>query len=110
MRSRARLGIGARLMLMEGVVPCRIDNLSIGGARLQLDVPLKLGCPGILTIHDTEAFGEVVWQSRGRAGFKFDELLEDSEVVRLRYLAPKILLNESNHVEIFAQQWVEGRA
>ena len=97
-------------MLMEGVIACRIENLSIGGARLQIDSPLKLGCPGILTIHDTDAFGEIVWQSRGRAGFKFDEMLEDGEVVRLRHLAPKILMNENNHVEIFALDWVEGRA
>ena len=110
MRSRARLGIDGRLILLDGPVPCRIENLSIGGARLQTDSPLKLGCPGILKIHDTDAFGEIVWQARGRAGFKFDDLLDDQAVIRLRHLTPEILEMQTNHVALFAQRWVEGNA
>lgn len=112
-RSRARLGVRARLELLEGPVSCIIENLSVGGARLRSDSALKLGQAGILKIlgfHDLDAFGEIVWAARRRYGFRFDEPLDENTVILTRRQTPQLLARDRNLGRTIARDWVAGKA
>ena len=100
--SWARIGIAARLILKGRTLGCRMEYPSVAGARLVVEGAPKLGTQGILAFRQFEIFGEVVWLSRGRTGFQFDEPLDDQHVIQMRHLAPEILRWERGPVERLA--------
>jgi PilZ domain len=59
---------------------CQIWNISLGGAKLNIGVPLALGTKVTLVLDKYGRFiGEIVWQEGKNIGIKFDS---DPETIR----------------------------
>ncbi len=59
---------------------CQIWNISLGGAKLNIGVPLALGTEVTMVLEKYGRFlGTVVWQEGKSIGIKFDS---DPEIVR----------------------------
>ena len=83
--ARARISLPASIDVMAGRLDVTLLNLSRIGAML---AGPELPGPGndvILKCGGIDVLGTVIWRGAGRCGVTFDELLDEREVVRLRW-------------------------
>ncbi|MBU0970037.1 MAG: PilZ domain-containing protein [Proteobacteria bacterium] len=82
-QARHSTGFDTRLVCKDRVLNCRINNISVGGARVEIDgafdaksyVKLSLGAFG-------EFACEIVWQDGARLGLRFLNTAEEmAEVI-----------------------------
>lgn len=104
-----RLRIPATIILLSGKYPCRLDDLSQTGARLTIDSAPLPGASGVLVVNGIEAFGEVVWNSMGRAGMAFDEPMPLDQVIAVRHFADSFAEHEQLARERMVRDFVQGR-
>ena len=70
----------AKLTVGKHTVSCQIWNLSLGGARVRVDLPLKEGSEIILTVSDRgDIPANVAWTQGESLGVRFDV---SEEVIR----------------------------
>ena len=73
---RVALAMDGRLAWAEETVPCRLRNISVGGARIALDSghpPPERGSEARLILEDSAPLtAEVRWTGRGECGLAFD--------------------------------------
>lgn len=61
------------MLVGEHKFPCQIWNLSLGGARVRINIPLMPGTPVLLSVQGREDLsGHVVWYREQSMGVKFD--------------------------------------
>lgn len=61
------------MLVGEHKFPCQIWNLSLGGARVRIDIPLMPGTSVLLSVQGREDLsGHVVWYREQSMGVKFD--------------------------------------
>jgi hypothetical protein len=104
--ARLNVGIGARLITLDGTQRVRLIDLSQGGAQLILSEPGNITA-GLLSWLDFEAFGETAWHEDDRLGLKFERLLPLTCLVQTRGQAPSVVRAELLGEDI-AQAWVSG--
>lgn len=108
--ARVRLGIPARLVLLDGQVRCRLLNLSISGAMIGLEPAPQCGVAGFLRFGDLEVFGTVVWAYSKFCGFDFDEPLALDAVTAMRQLADAHPNLDAELQTRALKAWVDGKA
>ncbi len=63
-----------QLRIGERAFACIVMNLSLGGACLQLDAPVKMHDQGKLVLKRIGALStEIVWRRQGKIGLRFTE-------------------------------------
>jgi hypothetical protein len=107
---RVRLGIPAKVMLLQGLEKCVLEDLSQTGARLMLSgTRPRLGAGAVLEVQGTSAFGAVIWVLADRIGLQFDEALPLDEVVAIRHYADAFAEHEAAISSRNARDFVQGR-
>lgn len=84
---RARVLLPATLVLTNTSLPCIIENIASGGARVHLERPPRVGSAAYLLCGGLELFGSVAWVDGQRFGMTFDEELPPRVIVAIRRLA-----------------------
>jgi hypothetical protein len=85
---RVRLHVPAQVMLLQGLVSCKLDDLSQAGARVTIAAKLPgIGAGVVLRTNRLDVFGTVVWAQGARFGIAFEEPLALHEVVNERHFA-----------------------
>lgn len=105
---RARLGIPAHIETVAGMHPCKVVDLSCGGAKVSCAAPLRIGRSVRLRLADEDVFADIVWSRAPHAGLLFERALAESIIIRLRLDAPAILQEEEHRVQQYAREWVQG--
>jgi hypothetical protein len=108
--SRVRLFIPAKVMLLQGLEKCTLDDLSQTGARITLpDHMPRTGSGALLMIEKFEFFGTVIWVSGKRFGLEFEEALPLPQVVMIRHFADDFAQHEQANSRSNARSFVQGR-
>lgn len=74
----------AKMTINSHVFSCQIWNLSLGGARVRVDLPIKEGTEIILSLPnrtDTDIKARIAWQEGEAIGLIF--MTPDSEIKRI---------------------------
>jgi len=108
--SRVRLGIPAKIILLSGTFPCRVDNMSQTGARIAIGAPPpQRGVDAVLLLDRLELFGAVRWSHSQRFGIEFDQLQPLARVLALRDLADHYAAHEKAQERRMASEFIQGR-
>lgn len=108
-RSRLRVRLQARLVTRTETRSIILTDLSLSGAQIMTDQPLRLGCEVVLEWGSYEAFGEVVWTGGNRCGVSFFDAISPAVVVATRDLDDAAHLPQDKEiVRQMARHWVEG--
>ena len=107
--ARARLDVPARLLTMEGTVPCMAIDASCCGAKLSAETAPRVGTMVVVQGLPHELFGDVRWSSRGRFGIAFDEPLPLAQVIALRRYAEGEGARQREAVLSTVRTWVTGQ-
>jgi len=83
--ARARIFLPASIDVMAGRLDVTLLNLSRIGAMVEGPELPGPGNDVILKCGGIDVIGVVIWRGNGRCGITFDELLDEREVVRLRW-------------------------
>lgn len=105
---RAALTLRSRLVTSSGNVICTVIDLSLGGARIEIERHLEIGETVWLTLGRVKVFGEIRWFNGRTAGIHFEKKLPKAVVLNLRGEA----VNQQELAEIeakmAARDWAEG--
>ena len=108
--SRARLFVPAKVMLLQGLENCVLDDLSQSGARITLAGHMpRRGSGAVLQIQQFEAFGTIIWAVGKRFGMEFEDILPLPQVVAIRHFADAYTEFEARQAERNARNFVQGR-
>jgi hypothetical protein len=108
--SRVRLGIPAKVMLLQGLEACALEDLSQTGAQLVLaGTRPRPGAGAVLKVCGISAFGTVIWVLANRIGLQFDEVLPLDQVVAIRHFADAYAGHEAAMSARNARDFVQGR-
>lgn len=109
---RLRLSIRADLITLYERTRCILIDLSVTGAQIGLEAPLRIGDTAILQVADLEPFGEVVRADRGPHGgvngIVFDPPLSEEQVLRVRAFAEQYEKSEARALRDEVRNWVSG--
>lgn len=105
---RARLGLPAKLTLVGGREHCRISDLSLDGAKIEIDLVPELGEAVLLIVDGHELFGSIVWVGSGCAGIRFEEHITKKSLLHFGALAPSWQRYVNGKTWEAAQDWVNG--
>ena len=109
-RSRLRVRLSARLVTRTETQSVILCDLSLHGAQVTTNAPLKLGSEAVLEWGKFEAFGEVVWCAGNRCGLSFFDDIDQQTLMASRELdAIAHLPQDRELVRQTARQWVEGQ-
>ncbi len=110
--ARLRLAIPARMLTIHGIHDCILLDLSRTGARIALTKPLPIGSNGFVAVAQIEAFGEVIRREMGESGgvnaVRFDDPLEQADVLAVRHHAETFLMRERETLREQVRRWVAG--
>jgi hypothetical protein len=84
-----------------------VRNLSVTGAAIQCDVPLKVGAEGVLQVGRVDALARVIWQKGNVYGVQFDQPLHNQLVLDLHRITEEDL--KRSQVQA-AKEWFTGHA
>jgi hypothetical protein len=107
--SRLRVRLAARLVALDYNLSVILCDLSKFGARIQTTgMPLKC-CDVVLTWHEFEAFGRILWSHSGESGIGFYDPIPQRWLMATRDLGQ--VDHRKDHRELqrrHAQDWVKG--
>jgi hypothetical protein len=84
-----------------------VRNLSVSGAAIECDVPLKVGAEGVLQAGQLDALCRVIW-SRGKYyGLAFDQPLPNCLVLELHRVTEQDVKRAQSTA---AKEWFESQA
>ena len=107
--SRLHVRLPARLTTLDGTTSAVLTDLSFGGAKLEVNCPLRRGQEAVLNWDCFEAFGAVSWVHEGTCGLHFDEFLAGNVLIATRDLDDLgTLLAERERVRGAARNFVKG--
>lgn len=105
---RVRLDLPARLTLVSGIHECRLESLSIGGARISSAASLHVGRNGLLKVHGIDAFFHVEWVKGARCGLRFDDPIPDELLMSVRMRSDNFRDIRAIETREMAREWIEG--
>ncbi|HLL59647.1 MAG TPA: PilZ domain-containing protein [Allosphingosinicella sp.] len=84
-----------------------VRNLSVTGAAIDCEAPLKVGAEGVLQVGRVDALARVIWQKGQTYGIKFDKPLPNQLVLDLHRITEEDL--KRSQVQA-AKEWFTGQA
>ncbi len=107
--SRLRVRMPARLIALDFNLAAILCDLSKSGARIEsAGAPLK--CRDVvLTWHDFEAFGQILWSHSGESGIGFYDPIPTQWLIVTRELG--LVDHRKHHTErnrLHAHDWTKG--
>ena len=109
-QSRLRVRLPARVITLSGTFSAILADLSMGGARIQMERALKPGAEAVLQWGPYEAFGEICWVGDGLCGIRFHDFLSPRTVVATRDLDDTEHLGSDRELtRETVREWAEGR-
>ena len=99
----------ASLEMPMGSISCTICDVSLGGAKIEIDHAVPVGESLWLALGKVRVFATVQWVRGKQIGVKFEEKLPKALVLSLRgeTVDPKAL--EDAEARLVAQKWEGGR-
>jgi PilZ domain len=107
--SRVRLDLPGDFVLLDGLRKCRIRNLSVTGASVEIEPTPRLHANGFLRFAGQEMFVRVIWSNAGRCGVEFDCPVPCDLLLTMRDLSQHIPTMERARQEQAIRDWVNGR-
>jgi hypothetical protein len=84
-----------------------VRNLSVTGAAIECDAPLKVGAEGVLQVGRVDALARVIWQKGQTYGIQFDQPLPNQLVLDLHRITEDDV--KRSQVQA-AKEWFTGQA
>ncbi|OGS58295.1 MAG: hypothetical protein A3J40_01205 [Erythrobacter sp. RIFCSPHIGHO2_12_FULL_63_10] len=106
--SRLRLYLPARLNMIDGMIPCIIEDISRTGARIVIQQARPIGQSGILQCPPLDAFFDRVWADGVRIGVTFEEPVSTETLHALRLLHDHHDAMSRQELRRTARDWVSG--
>lgn len=106
--ARLRLYLPARLILMDGAVPCILEDISLTGAKIVLPVARTIGQSGFLQCPPLDVFFDRVWADGARLGVAFEEPVPAETLQELRILHDNHSSLVKQELRRTARDWVHG--
>jgi hypothetical protein len=109
--SRLRVHLPARLVALDFTLSATLRDLSRYGARIErAGMPLKC-CDVVLSWHEFEAFGRIIWSHSRETGIGFYDPIPVEWLLAARDLnGSEDLQKHRELVRRHAQEWVKGQA
>jgi hypothetical protein len=105
---RAPMSFPSAILLSEGKFPCKLEDLSLGGARITTDRKLEQGRTLWLKLDKLEVFGVVSWARNGEYGIEFEERLPKVVVMQMQGYSVDLDEYEAAQGRLAAKDWVVG--
>lgn len=83
--------LAGELRTQQGSVPCRLLDLSRGGAGMDVDQPQPVGAQVALTRGPLSVTGKIAWAQGRRCGIRFDDPIRATDLF--------VQLSVSRHVQ-----------
>ncbi len=83
-----------------------IRNLSVTGAAIDCDAPLKVGAEGVLQVGRVDALARVIWQKGQTYGIQFDQPLPNQLVLDLHRITEEDVRRSQVQA---AKEWFTGQ-
>lgn len=96
------------IVLSEGKFPCKLEDLSLGGARITTDRKLEAGRTLWLKLDKLEVFGVVSWAKDGECGIEFEQRLPKVVVMQMQGYSVDLDEYEAAQGRLAARDWVVG--
>lgn len=106
--TRLRLNVPAMLVLAHGRHACVVDDVSVSGARVRCEVPLRPGSAVEIRFDRHCMFGTVTWTRGVQAGLAFASYVDESEMRRLLWIVENRDQWELQRHSITARSWSSG--
>jgi len=106
--ARLRLYMPARLVLVDGALPCILENISQTGARIVIQKARPISQSGILQCPPLDAFFDRVWAHGVRIGVTFEEPVPAETLHALRQLHDNYDSMSQQEMLRTARAWVRG--
>lgn len=105
---RAKLTLRTKLDVPSGRINGIIQDLSLGGAKVEVEQPIEVGSSLWLALHKLKVFGTVRWARGNAIGVQFDVKLPKSFILSLR--GENVDPEELRAIEtiLAARNWVIG--
>ena len=84
-----------------------VRNLSVTGAAIDCDAPLKVGAEGVLQVGRVDALARVIWQKGQTYGIQFDQPLPNQLVLDLHRITEDDMRRSQVQA---AKEWFTGQA
>jgi hypothetical protein len=107
--TRLRLNVPATLVLPHGRHACTIDNVSVSGARVRCDVPLRVGNSLELRFDRHCMFATVSWTRGIQAGLAFSDYLDQDAMRRLLWIVENRNDWDAQREANGARSWSSGK-
>jgi hypothetical protein len=78
---RMKVLLGAELVTPLGLVPCRVHDISRGGACLEADAPLAKGAAIRFRRDGIDAAATIAWSRGRRIGIRFDAPIRATDLL-----------------------------
>ncbi len=105
---RALLSISSSIILPDESFPCRLEDLSLDGARVSIDQQLAPGDTLWLKLDRLKAFGTVRWVAGGECGIEFKEHLPKAMILKIQGHSVKAEDYEAMEAKLAAGKWLVG--
>ena len=102
---RLAAGINGALVLPDRSIPCIVENLSRKGARLQVEVPPRIGLTVVLRVERVDALGYVIWARGTKCGIAFDAAVPIAAIDRVRWAVEHSQTNEKRKFISTSANW-----
>ena len=106
--ARARMTLPANLMFPDKTCACVLENMSSGGARVQIHPLPKIGSAAFLHCADLEIFCTVIWARGQHCGLHFDDAVSRDMVLAVRAYADNYLSLAQAETKRSAGDWFSG--
>lgn len=111
---RLRLSLPARLVTLSDTRRCILTDLSLSGAQVGLEHPLREGADVFLQIHTIDQFGTVMRSATGHKGglngVHFETPLSQDQVIAMRHYAESFEYETNRSLRREVEAWVSGLA
>lgn len=106
--NRLRLGVPAVLVLPHEQRQCVIDDVSVSGARVRSDGPIRSDLSAELRFDRHRLFCTVSWSRGNQAGLRFADQLDQGDMQRLLWIVDNREQWELQRLTIGARSWTAG--
>lgn len=107
---RAAISLPCAAILVDGKVPCMIEEISLDGARIRISHPLDPGRTLWLKLDAYEVFATTIWGKKHSYGIEFDDPLPKVVLLQIQGHAVNLKHYEMALSERAAKNWVMGGA
>lgn len=106
---RAMIRLPASILMIDGRENCWINDISLGGARIETNRLPEVREPLILRTEILDVFAMTIWAAGTEAGIRFDDKISKESLFHLRDLAHGWRRYIKGLGMVAARDWVAGR-